>query len=212
MTPGSDDGGYEMTCIVAVSDGARVTIGGDSAGILRELSCCMTMGEGAKVFVRGPYAIGFTTSFRMGQLLRFRAELPPPAGEDLDRFMSTDFIDAVRQAFRTGGWIEDEKGRESGGGFLVGVGGRIYQVWPDFSVTTFGHPYAAVGSGLPVAIGALHALASRGLTSREIARGALDAAATFALEVRRPFHFVESPPFAGSVHAARHRCAVPAVR
>ena len=76
---------------------------------------------------------GFTTSFRMGQLIRYALEPPEPEGE-LDRFMSTAFVDAVRACLKDGGWARRDNEREEGGTFLVGVQGRLFAVHDDYQV------------------------------------------------------------------------------
>jgi hypothetical protein len=55
-----------MTCIVGLRQGGKVFIGGDSAGIS---GWDVTVRADPKVFLSGPYAMGFTSSFRLGQLL-----------------------------------------------------------------------------------------------------------------------------------------------
>ena len=58
-----------------------------------------------KVFRNGDFLMGFTTSFRMGQLLRYK--LNPPRRHPDDRvakYMVVDFIDAVRECLKAGGW------------------------------------------------------------------------------------------------------------
>lgn len=83
-----------MTCIVGMVEGGRVWIGGDSAGVA-ELE--LTVRADEKVFTNGPYVFGFTSSFRMGQLLRYKLKPPkPPRFGDLMAFMVNDFIEAVR--------------------------------------------------------------------------------------------------------------------
>ena len=67
-----------MTCIVAVTDGQTVVIGGDSAGAAGQE---LRIRADPKVFLVGSFAIGFTTSFRMGQILRYSAHLPEPPPE-----------------------------------------------------------------------------------------------------------------------------------
>ncbi len=54
-----------MTAIVGLVHNATVYIGGDSAGVS---GYSMTVRADSKVFTIGPYLMGFTTSFRMGQL------------------------------------------------------------------------------------------------------------------------------------------------
>lgn len=52
-----------MTCIVGITDGHTVTIGGDSAG---SDGWHVAVRSDSKVFQVGPYLMGFTTSYRMG--------------------------------------------------------------------------------------------------------------------------------------------------
>ena len=61
-----------MTCIVGLIDGRRVWMGGDSAGVS---GLDITVRADAKVFRNGDFLIGFTSSFRMGQLLAFHMGL-----------------------------------------------------------------------------------------------------------------------------------------
>jgi len=194
-----------MTCIVAISDGQTVLLGGDSAGVGgRELR----LRADSKVFRRGSYVIGFTTSFRMGQILRYETELPePPPGlgvEELERFVVTHFVPAVRQSFEDHGFgktirftLPDspsvtEEGQVFGGRFLIGVAGRIFEIRRDYQVARPADPWAAIGTGAAPALGALCALEDApGLTLRERAEKALRAAETYTVVVRRPFHFVD---------------------
>lgn len=179
-----------MTCIVAVSDGERVTLGGDSAGIA-ELE--LTLRADTKVFRSSTYAIGFTSSFRMGQLLRYGARLPEPTA-DLERFMVTSFIDAVREVLKEGGFASKENEAERGGAFLVGIGAEIFEIGIDYQVGRSVRPYAAVGCGARIALGAMHALERLPTLSREQrALAALEAAEAFSAGVRRPFHLVTTP-------------------
>src|SRR5690242_15173484 len=85
-----------MTCIVGlVAADGRVHLGGDSAGIA---GYDLTVRKDPKVFRVGEFAVGFTSSFRMGQLLRF-AFTPPPIEGDLDAYMVTTFVNALRDCF-----------------------------------------------------------------------------------------------------------------
>ncbi len=194
-----------MTCIVAVTDGTRVVIGGDSAatggGQLR-------LRATRKVFRVGSYAVGYSTSYRMGQLVRFRTELPdPPHGadaDDLERFMVAEFVEVLREALTAGGFAKTmrrvldsgltEEGQERGGLLLVGVGGQIFEIRQDYQVVRPMAQYSAIGVGDLVALGALRALEERDdLALQDRARLALEASAEYCSKVRGPFHFVECP-------------------
>lgn len=142
-----------------------------------------------KVFRTGPYVMGFTSSFRMGQLLRHAFEPPAPAA-DLDKFMTTTFIDAVRTCLKAGGWASKNSEQEQSGDFLVGVNGRLFEVGSDYQVGEPADRFTAVGCGDQAARGALYATANTGLQPRERVGIALAAAERFSAGVRAPFAFV----------------------
>lgn len=191
-----------MTCIVAVTDGESVVVGGDSAGVGNKE---LRLRADLKVFLVGGYAIGFTTSFRMGQILRHEADLPKPPSsidpDDLERFLVKTFVPAIRESFAEHGFGKTarvnlksevtEEGQAIGGLFLVGVAGQIFEIREDFQVARPVAPFSAVGHGAQIALGALHALQDQDLSLRERATRALEAAEAYSSVVRRPFHFVE---------------------
>ena len=171
-----------MTCIVGIVDAGRVLIAGDSAG---SDGWHVDSRADSKVFTVGPYAMGFTTSFRMGQLLRYRLDVPGPDTWDVDRYMATTFVDAVRDCLKAGGFATTKDGAEVGGMFLVGVAGRLYTIASDYQIGTSHAGFAAVGSGYLAALGALHATPDR--TAEDRLRLALEAAADLTAAVRPPF-------------------------
>jgi len=171
-----------MTCIVAVTDGQQVTMGGDSAG---SNGWTMQVRSDTKVFILGPYVLGFTSSFRMGQLLRYSLTIGAPDTWDVDRFMATTFIDAVRSTLKEGGFATTKDGGEVGGTFLVGVAGRLYEIGSDYQI------------GYMVALGALHAMSAvTDLAPAERVTRALDAAADLTATVRGPYSVVQGEPTA----------------
>lgn len=172
-----------MTCIAAVADGERVWIGGDSAGVA---GWSLNVRADEKVFANGPFVMGFTSSFRMGQLLRYC--LTPPERDpecDLDRYMATSFIDAVRKCLKDGGFARKNEEAESGGTFIVGIAGSLFVVGDDYQVSKLACGYAAVGCGDQVAAGALYA--SKHLDPERRVRLALEAAEAHSSGVRSPF-------------------------
>ncbi|MFI5953046.1 hypothetical protein [Cryptosporangium sp. NPDC051539] len=179
-----------MTAIVGVVHGGAVHIGGDSAGVSGYV---IHPRADAKVFTTGAYAFGFTTSFRMGQLIRWAWTPPGPPASDLDRFMATTFIDGVRECLKTGGWAGKENERETGGVFLVGVAGRLFSIDSDYQVGESALGYDAVGSGDEIAMGALYATARSRMSPRKRLEVALEAAERFNGNVRGPFNFVSTP-------------------
>jgi 20S proteasome alpha/beta subunit len=162
-----------MTCIVGIQHAGGVTIGADSAG---SDSDTVSARADAKLFLVGPYLFGFTTSFRMGQLLHYSMKPPSPPVRDLDRFMATTFIDAVRDCFAAGGFAETNMGVERGGVFLVGVAGKLYVVQGDYQIGRQVNHYDAVGCGEHLALGSLHTTEKLDLEPKQRVRLALQAA------------------------------------
>jgi ATP-dependent protease HslVU (ClpYQ) peptidase subunit len=179
-----------MTAIVGLAHRGRVLIGGDSAGVS---GLDLTVRADTKVFHNGPYLFGFTTSFRMGQLMH-HALKPPPPKQRLERFMTTRFVDAVRSCLKDGGWARKENDREEGGTFLVGVQGQLFVVYSDYQVGQAADGYAAIGSGDQIAHGALYATAGTDLSPRRRVLLALAAAERFNAGVRAPFVCLSQKP------------------
>jgi len=177
-----------MTCIVGIETSKGVIIGGDSAGVA---GYALRVRADEKVFTRtggrADWVFGFTSSFRMGQLIRhaFSPPLVPEKDEDIDKYMVTVFIDALRECFKDGGYLEKYDAAESGGTFLVGVRGRLYEIESDFQVARPSTGYEAVGCGGNIAIGALYATPKMAAEKR--VRTALEAAEQNSAGVRGPF-------------------------
>lgn len=174
-----------MTCIVGIADGAKVWIGGDSAGVA---GWKITERADTKVFTNGPMVFGFAGSFRIGQLLRHSLTIPKHYEGDVDKWMCVDFINAVRSCLKDGGQARVDSGVEVGGQFLVGYRGKLYQIDSDYQVGDPAPQYAAIGCGDEFALGSLYG--STGKPAARI-RLALEAANHLSSGVAAPFHVVE---------------------
>lgn len=172
-----------MTCIVGIVEDGKVLIGGDS--IASDGWNLMDRAD-AKVFKTGAFVMGFTTSYRMGQLLRYAFKPPKRhVDQDIMAFMVTDFIIAVRDCLKSGGYAKKDKDAEQGGTFLVGYEGRLFRIEEDYQVGESSDSYAACGCGQPFAMGALYATEGRSASERiDIA---LRAAEKNSSGVRGPF-------------------------
>lgn len=175
-----------MTAIAGfVASDGKVWIGGDSAGIG---GWDLVVREDAKVFRNGEFLFGFTSSFRMGQLLRYSLCPPiPTEGQDLYSFMVTTFVDAVRSCLKSGGYAEREKEAEKAGTFLVGFRGRLFSVEQDYQVAEAKCKYAACGCGAQIVNGALFAIHEDDTTPEAKIKTALEAAEYHCAGVRAPF-------------------------
>lgn len=177
-----------MTCIVGIVEKGKVYMGGDSAGV-SEMSICSR--KDTKIFKNGHFLIGYTSSYRMGQLLRFK--LKPPKlknGEDTYTYMCVKFVEAVRKTFKDGGYNKQEHSRDEGGCFLVGFKGRLFRIDTDYQVGEQNDNYDAAGCGAELALGSLYTsevLKNKSPTERM--KIALESAAKFSTGVSAPFHF-----------------------
>lgn len=176
-----------MTCIVGIVQDNKIYMGGDSAGV-SDLD--ITIRRDPKVFRVGEFLLGFTSSFRMGQILMHDFD-PPKIKENADpfRYMIKKFIPAVREAFKDGGYLEKNNEADQGGTFLVGIRGRLFVIEDDFQVGESHDGYLSVGCGSKYALGSLYE--TRHQPPMERIEKALNAAEHFSGGVAKPFITME---------------------
>lgn len=173
-----------MTCIVGLVRNGKTYIGADSLGVdPRSLSCDDR--KDPKVFRNGEFLIGFTTSYRMGQILAH--SFSPPImkkDQDLYTYMVTDFVDAVRKALKDGGFASALNGEETGGTFLVGYKDRLFSIESDYQVGESRSPFTACGCADALALGAV-AVASElpDMTAEWVVKTAIQVASRFSAGV-----------------------------
>lgn len=174
-----------MTAIAGIVEDGKVWIGGDSAGAS---GLSLTVRSDPKVFINGEFVFGYTSSFRMGQLLEHEFTPPKPhEGEDGMPYMVKRFIPGVKSTLRSGGYQVSRDGQDTGGTFLVGYRGQLYMVHNDYQVARLKQPFAAVGCGEDLALGSLYTTREFDLSPRARIEIALEAAAEFSAGVRGPF-------------------------
>ena len=177
-----------MTCVAGLVQGGRVYIAGDSAG--SNDADQLTLRLDRKVFRRDDLDMifGGAGSFRMFQLLRY-GFTPALAAEEenIERYMATVFVDALRACFKDRGFATKKEEQEQGGHFLVGVRGRLFVIESDYQVGESLDGYAAAGSGDDIARGALFATRHLDLSPEKRLTLALEAAQHHNTSVRAPF-------------------------
>ncbi len=179
-----------MTCIVGIVEKGKVYLGGDSAGVG---GYDISIRKDKKVFHNDEMIMGFTSSFRMGQLLQSSLKIPyRPPNEDVYVYMCTRFIEAVRKCLEAGGFQKKKDETTSGGTFLVGYLGQLFQIEDDYQVGENVHPFDAVGCGWSYALGVLYELRNGNLPAQAKLKRALEASHHFSAGVRPPFHFVST--------------------
>lgn len=180
-----------MTCIVGIIDrkDKEVIIGADSAGCA---GSHIRIRKDVKVFKKGKFLIGCTTSFRMIQILRFKLDVPDVGDKDLFEFMCTDFIDSVIKCFDDNGFGGRCSDRDlEGGVFIVGFRGRLFTVESDFQVSELTDDFCAVGCGEYYALGSLFSTNGADMNSQSRLNMALMSASFFSSGVSAPFNFVK---------------------
>ncbi len=145
-----------MTCIVALRQGNSVFIGGDAAsvgGLSRDVVTTL------KVFEKDGLVLGSSGSWRDIQVLKYRCDFPKFfPGSDPDEYIFNVALDVIRPALREAGSVSVKDGIETvESNTIVNFQGRIYVIYGNFAVLTAAVPYAAVGSGTDLAMGAFFA-------------------------------------------------------
>lgn len=174
-----------MTCIVGLLSGNDIYMGGDSAGVA---GYELRLRRDEKVFLKKGMIFGFTSSFRMGQLLRYKLNIPEYYPQvDLYEYMVDSFTDAVRKCFKDGGYMAIDKCVEEGGHFLVGFQKRLFHINGDLQVAESAYPFMSVGCGEEYALGSLSTSGSVDIEPIERVRKALEVSEQFSVGVRAPF-------------------------
>lgn len=178
-----------MTCIVGLIDKENnvVNIAGDSAGVS---GYSLSVRADEKVFKKGDFVFGFTTSFRMGQILRYNLQIPKYYPDiDIFEYMVKDVIQSIRNVFNSCGYMKVDSNVDSGGTFLVGFKGKLFTIYSDFQVAENIDNYAAVGCGADLALGSLYSTKDNKDIDYRISK-ALEAASYHSAGVCFPIHVV----------------------
>jgi len=175
-----------MTCIIGLVHEGKVYMGGDSmaaSGWDRSITALR------KVFHVGEFLVGYTSSFRMGQILEYHLNVrSPEEGESELRYMVVAFAEAVRACLKSNGYSTVQNNEEKGGTFLVGYRGKLYCVANDFQVNPYAYNLGACGCGESYALGAMLALQETLVDPEARILRALKITETFSSGVVGPFY------------------------
>jgi ATP-dependent protease HslVU (ClpYQ) peptidase subunit len=183
-----------MTCIVGLVYKGATYIGGDSLG---SNGHSKTVRNDKKVFhmkdINNAIA-GYTSSFRMGQLLMYGTGLIDSREYDTidHKYLVTKFVPNIIKLFEEGGYAKTSRGEKEGGTFLFAFKDKLYKIESDYQVGEPFLPYIACGSGEDFALGSLHA--TQGLINDPLERihKALQAASEFTVSVAPPYFVVNT--------------------
>ena len=143
-----------MTAIAGLVYDNTVWIGGDSAAVG---GYNLTVRADQKVFQNRDMLFGFTSSFRMGQLLQYDLKIPLQSDADsIEKYLSTTFMCAVRETLKQGGYAKKNSDAEEGGSFLLGYRGRLFIIDTDYQVGEAICNYDSLGCGSDIVKGSLY--------------------------------------------------------
>lgn len=147
-----------MTCIVAFTlDNGKIVLAGDKLGsngyTKREM-------RAPKVFKRGAFHIGYTSTFRFGQLLEHVWEAPVQEEEGDMRFMVRKVIPSLIKLLTDNKHLFSDSDAIEMGEAIIVYRGKIFRIQGDASI--FEEDYTSVGCGELSATTILHFLNSSG--------------------------------------------------
>jgi ATP-dependent protease HslVU (ClpYQ) peptidase subunit len=174
-----------MTCIVAVAQGGKVYMGCDSAAYDSD-STTHFIKSGPKIFTVDDYLIGYSNSFRAGQILQYDFVPPIPDPENLMRTMVTDFVSSIYSAYEKNKFVLDEEKGEFAD-LIIGVHGKLFTIESDMQVQEYTDNYVAIGSGYQFALGSLYTTKKVKSPTDRIQK-ALEAASEYTGSVKPPFY------------------------
>ena len=193
-----------MTCIIGYIDKVerKMYMLGDSAGVY---DYEITIRKDKKVFKRNikisneeiiEVLIGFTSSFRMGQILMF-CDLPEmPKSIDEFEYLVKIFVPHLMHIFKDQNYLQSYQGdwneQAKGGTFLIAINGRLFCIEDDFQIREVYQCYDSIGCGEFYAITALQVMSDieNNMTVEQKILKAAKIAAFNNAGVREPFNIV----------------------
>lgn len=170
-----------MTTIAAVQGDGWVVLGSDSRVSSDEDGRIYTMSKTTgKVVRNGEYLIGAAGDLRAINILTyvFKPPVLPRANTNLNRFMTSTFIPALRTCFEENG-IGKDGAHDSD--IIVAVRGRVFEIGGQYEWCEDTKGIYAVGSGSNYALGSLYTTVGKNLEvedARKFVKLAIEIAAS----------------------------------
>jgi ATP-dependent protease HslVU (ClpYQ) peptidase subunit len=175
-----------MTCIIGLEADGKVYMGCDSASIS---GYSQNRTRLKKVFRVQNFLIGYTSSFRMGQILEHHlsVDFQPKSKTDME-YMVCNFAEGVREVLKEFGYARIENNEEEIGTFLVGYKNKLYCIHNNLQVNSNSLGVDSVGAGYEVAMGAMLAMPNE--EPRKRIKKALQITEELSTVVCKPFHLL----------------------
>lgn len=177
-----------MTTILGIEHADGALLAADSMG---SGNVCADTVVQSKLVRHGEFILGFTGSFRMGDILRYHLKIAAAPKTQMYKHIVTSVVPAIRAAFKEYGLATEDGGASTCGAMLIATRGRVYEIAADYHVGRSVFGYNATGSGCYPALGALSASAGKSPRARAIA--ALVAAEKHTVGTRPPWRFMSVP-------------------
>lgn len=146
-----------MSTVAAIQGPSWVVVGYDSQVSEDSGRKYVLPSDAGKVVENNEYIFGVAGDLRAVNILS-HAFIPPDPGKklgaELDEFMSTKFVLALKKCFDTNFYGKDG---EQGSNILIAVNGTVYEIGGNYDCVRDVYGYYSVGTGSPYALGALHA-------------------------------------------------------
>lgn len=147
-----------MTTLIAIQHDDWCIIAGDSQTTSYHLSGdCSPMG---KIATNGKYLVAAAGLVRGMNLIQHSFAPPRAPKNNLDKFMVTKFLPALRSAFMKSGYDMKDDGdiASHDNEFIVAVNGTIYLIDEAYGIERTNDKIYVTGSGMELALGAAYAL------------------------------------------------------
>jgi len=168
-----------MTCIVGITDGTTVYIGGERGHSDTDV---IVSALAPKVFNKTHYLIGYAGNTGLGQSIAYTFDAPTyRISIDIYKYVYELFIPAMRDHLKD--QLPDKEDNHAS--FLLGIRGKLFEIdTSDFQCTEYSE--VAIGSGTPYAFGSLHTTYIYDIPIEERIHIALDAAITYSPTCQGP--------------------------
>tara|TARA_Y100000310_G_scaffold307018_1_gene348680 strand:- start:2092 stop:2664 length:573 start_codon:yes stop_codon:yes gene_type:complete len=176
-----------MTCVIGFKDEDYIYIGADSLG---SNGITKTVRKDKKVFQKNDMLIGFSGSYRMGQIIQYKFVMPEhPKEMDVDTYMRSIFIDTMIDCLTENGHTKIIDNERFGASFIIAYKNRMFEIDEDYHVGESVEDYIAIGSGAEVALGAIIGILKycKDIKTSKLVTSALEASEEVSCGVGRPF-------------------------
>jgi ATP-dependent protease HslVU (ClpYQ) peptidase subunit len=183
-----------MTLIAGVIHAGKVWLGGDSL-LSGDDGSFITLAE-PKVWTRcdGRVVMGVAGDTRFAAIMEHVIPLArmPKSKAEVERWIHVDLADEIRQAIKADEGVYNYRDEHNAAQAiaLVGVYGKLFSIMSDLSAYRSTADHAAIGCGVDAALTSLRD--TRHATPRGRLKRALEAAEAVAINVRKPFNYVNT--------------------